>query len=130
MTITRKGGGLTDDSAAALQAQAVFLVDPTTLASSPGSEPVATAATLSTVASLATSQTVLAANTSRRGVLMVNTDANALRIKYGATASASSFSVIISSGAYWEMPKPIYVGIIDGLWDADGSGSVFVTELT
>jgi len=96
---------------------------------SPGGVGNATA-TLFTVASLATSQTIKAAVTGRRGLLIVNTDANTLRIKYSATASASSFSVAIPANGYWEMPQPIYTGIIDGIWDADGAGSAFVTELT
>lgn len=87
-------------------------------------------ATLSSLASAATTAQLLAANTSRKGVLIHNTDANALKIKYGTTASASSYSVNIPSNGYWEMPQPIYAGRIDAIWDADGAGSAFVTELT
>lgn len=85
-------------------------------------------AVLSALASLATSQQALAANTNRAGVIMVNTDANIVRIKYGTTASASSFTVPIGPGAVWEMPIPIYSGRIDAIWDADGAGSLFITE--
>lgn len=87
-------------------------------------------ATLSAVASLATTQQLLAANTGRKGVLIVNTDANTLRLKYGTTASASSFTVAIPSNGYWEMPTPTYAGRIDGIWDADGAGSAYITELS
>lgn len=90
--------------------------------------PVSTA-TLSTVASLATSQQLLAANANRKGVLAVNTDANAMKGKYGTTASGSSFSFVVpGNNGQWEMPQPIYQGRIDGIWDADGSGSLFLTE--
>ena len=99
-------------------------------AGSSGIIPTVSSATVNAgVASAATSVTIVAANAARRGLLLVNTDANILRIKYGATATASSFTVPIPSGGYWEMPQPIYLGIIDGIWDADGSGSAFVTEL-
>jgi hypothetical protein len=88
-----------------------------------------TVATLSTVASLATNQAILGVNLSRTGAIIYNSDANALLIKYGATASASSFTYRIAAGAHWEMPLPVYQGPIDGIWEADGSGSAFITEL-
>lgn len=90
----------------------------------------ATASVKTQVASAATNTTILAANAARRGVIIVNTDPNILRIKYGATASATSFTAIIPYNGYWEMPEPIYAGIIDGIWDADGAGVAQVTELT
>lgn len=90
----------------------------------------ATATVKTQVASAASSTTILAANASRRSAIIVNTDPNTLRIKYGATASATSFTAVIPSGGYWEMPEPIYAGIIDGIWDVDGAGVAQVTELT
>jgi hypothetical protein len=87
-------------------------------------------ATLSALASLGTSQQLLAANTARRGVILVNTDANAVLIKYGTTASATSFTARIpGSFGQWEMPGPIYTGRIDAIWEANGSGSLYATEL-
>lgn len=94
-----------------------------------GSVPRVSSATLSTLASTAASQTALAANTSRKGVIAYNSDAYAVLLKYGATASASSFTVRIPSGGTWEMPEPVYTGIIDAIWEANGSGSLFLTEL-
>lgn len=86
--------------------------------------------TITAIASLATSQQVLAANTARKGVLAVNTDANAVLLKYGATASATSVSVRIPGGyGQWTMDEPIYEGRIDAIWEADGTGSLYVTEL-
>lgn len=86
-------------------------------------------ATVTSVNSANTNTTLLAANTARRKVLITNTDANALRVKLGATASATSFSVAIPANGYWEMPDPPYTGIIDGIWDADGSGAAIITEM-
>lgn len=85
--------------------------------------------TLSSVASSASSGQALAANTARQGVIAVNTDANDCYLKYGSTASLTSFTVRIPSGGYWEMPLPIYNGRIDVIWSAAGSGSLFLTEL-
>jgi hypothetical protein len=86
-------------------------------------------ATLGSLASAATSAQLLAANATRRGLLVYNTDKNRLYLKYGTTASSTSFTVIIESGGYFEMPQPIYTGRIDAIWAADGSGSAFYTEL-
>jgi hypothetical protein len=91
---------------------------------------VADAAAVTAVASAATNTTLKAANTARIGLTIYNSDANALYVKMGATATTSDFSVVIPSGGYWEMPQPCYRGIVDGIWAADGSGSAHVTELT
>lgn len=93
-------------------------------------EPSATTATLSNVNDQATNITVLAANANRRGCLITNDSAADLMLKFGATASATSFTVKILSNGYWEMPKPIYTGILDGIWTADSTGAARVTELT
>ena len=86
-------------------------------------------ATLSTVASSASSTAIIASNAGRVGLMVFNTDANNLYLKYGATASTTSFTVIIGTNVLWEMPLPVYTGAIDGIWAADGSGSAFITEL-
>jgi len=89
----------------------------------------ASASVKTPIASTASSVTFLAANTSRRGVIVHNSDANNLRIKFGASASASSFTLLLGPGDTWVMDDPVYSGIIDRIWDADGSGYAHVTEL-
>jgi len=81
------------------------------------------------LASAATSAQLLASNSSRKGLLLNNTDANAVYVYYGTTATASKFTVKIPAGGYWEMPQPIYTGRIDAIWAADGSGSLIGSEL-
>ncbi|MGE0629582.1 MAG: hypothetical protein AB7O43_17365 [Hyphomicrobiaceae bacterium] len=94
------------------------------------SSPAVASATTASVASSASSTTIAAANSARQALSIYNDDANALLIKYGATASASSYKVRIPGGGYWERPPDDrYTGIIDGIWEADGSGSARVTEL-
>ncbi len=90
----------------------------------------ASAAAVSKVDSAATSTPLLANNSARAGVVLYNSDANALLLKYGATASSSSYTYRIASAQTWEMPNPIYTGPIEGIWESDGSGSAFITELT
>lgn len=87
--------------------------------------------TVSTVNSAATSATLVATNTDRLGVIINNTDANALYVKLGTTATTSSYAYKVPSGetlTLWGIP--MYTGRIDGIWAADGSGAAIITELT
>ena len=101
--------------------------NPSVSASSPGGGTVSSP-TLSNIASSASSQQALAVNSDRRGLMAYNDDANTCLLKYGATASATSYTVAIPSAGYFEMPLPIYTGRIDVIWLADGSGSLRITE--
>jgi hypothetical protein len=89
----------------------------------------ASTASITALASSASSAQLLASNAARKGLILNNTDANAVLVKYGTTASATSFTVRIPLNGYWEMPKPIYTGRIDAIWEADGAGSLYATEL-
>lgn len=85
--------------------------------------------TVTQVASAAVATTLLAANSARRGVTIVNTDQNMLRVKFGSAAAADSFSYALQSGQTLELPQPVYTGIITGIWDADGAGVAAITEV-
>jgi len=87
-------------------------------------------ATLSNVNDSDSSASLLASNASRLGVTVQNDSTTTLYLKYGATASPTSYTVKIPAGAYWEMPYPIYTGPIDGIWSADAAGAARLTELT
>lgn len=71
------------------------------------------------------------ANSSRSGLLVVNDAGSSgiLYVKYGTGASASDYTVPIAVGGYWEMPDPIYTGVVSGIWASDGDGTAMVTEL-
>jgi hypothetical protein len=100
-----------------------------TLTATTAIEP-ATTATLSNVASSATSVTVLASNTSRLGAMVFNDSTQVLYLKMGTTASTSSYTVQLAAGAYYELPQnPLYTGRLDGIW-ASANGNARVTELT
>jgi len=86
-------------------------------------------ATLTNVAASATSVSLLASNTSRKGVILFNDSGAILYLKFGATASATSFTYRIDPGATWEMAQPFYTGAIDGIW-ATATGTARVTELS
>ena len=89
----------------------------------------AATATLSNVADSATSVTLLASNTNRLGATLFNDSNKLCYVKFGATASSTSFTVKMQGDAYYEVPFG-YTGIIDGIWSANSSGSMRVTELT
>ena len=85
---------------------------------------------VTSVADSATNVTLLAANTARLGATIWNSSTAVLFVKLGATASASSFTVQLIPGAYYEVPFG-YRGIIDGIWASDpGTGAAVITELT
>lgn len=93
------------------------------------SQAAASSAALANVASSATNVTIRAANTARRGLIVFNDSTEVLFIKFGATASSSSFTYKILAGGTYEMSQPIYNGIVDGIW-ASANGNARVTELT
>jgi hypothetical protein len=84
---------------------------------------------LASVAASTSSVTLVAANTARKSIVIVNDSASAdLYIKLGGTASATSYTYLLA-------PKDIldkqlsYTGIIDGIWSA-AVGAARVTELS
>lgn len=84
--------------------------------------------TLSNVSGSASSVTVLAANTSRLGATIYNDSTAVLYLKFGTTASTTSFTVKLQPDDYYEVPFG-YTGTIDGIW-ASATGAARVTELT
>jgi len=91
--------------------------------------PVAAASsTGSNVASSASNVTLLAANAARLNAVIVNDSTSVLYVKFGATASASSYTYRLPSYGILELPVPVYQGIIDGIW-VSANGNARVTEL-
>jgi hypothetical protein len=81
------------------------------------------------VASSASSVTLLAANAARKSFFIFNDSTATLYVKFGATASAISFTVKLGPGGYYECPMPVYTGVVDGVWSS-ANGAARVTELT
>lgn len=84
-------------------------------------------ATLTNVNSSATSVTLFAANGEANGRTIFNDSSSALDVKFGVTASATSFTVELAAGDFYEFPQPIYGGRVDGIWDV-ANGAARVTE--
>lgn len=87
-----------------------------------------TVGTETNIASSVANQTLLAANVSRKGATIYNDSTQVLYLKLGAGASATSYTIQLDGGDYYEVPFK-YIGIIDGLW-AVANGNARVTELT
>ena len=89
----------------------------------------ATTGTPTNVASSASSVTILAANSGRKGATITNDSTQVLYLLYSTgTASATNYSVQLAAGAYWELPFN-YTGQLTGIW-ASANGNARVTELT
>jgi hypothetical protein len=94
-----------------------------------GSDTASTTA-LSNVSGTASNTTILAANANRKRVVIVNDSTATLYLKFGATASATSYTYLLYGGDTYESPSnPIYTGQIDGIW-ASATGAARVTEFT
>lgn len=90
-------------------------------------------ATLSNVNDSATTQTILALNTSRKNAIVVNDSVQFLYLAYAATATTTAFTWLISPGQNWNMLADtgwLYTGVLSGIWVADGDGAARITELT
>lgn len=99
-----------------------------------GNVTAAAVGTLSNVAGSASSVTLLAANTARLGFVIVNDSTAILYIKFGTTASATSFTYELpgnASGVYTleSAARFNYTGVITGIW-ASATGTARVTEMT
>jgi hypothetical protein len=81
-----------------------------------------------TVASSASSVTILAANAARKGARIVNNSSKILYLTFGATTTTSAFTSKLASGAELEIPTDGYTGIVSGLWSSV-NGDAQVTEL-
>lgn len=84
-------------------------------------------ATTANVASSATNVTLFAANRAAHARTVYNESTSVLYLKFGATASATSYTVQLAAGAYYEFPMPLYGGQVDGIWAA-ANGTARTTE--
>jgi len=89
----------------------------------------ATTATLTNVNDSATNVTLLSSNVDRLGGTIYNDSDQTLYVKFGVTASTTSFTAKVFPDGYYELPKR-YLGQIDGIWASDSTGAARITELT
>lgn len=76
----------------------------------------------------ATSNVVLLEeNDARYGVAFYNDSDKSCYLKLGEVASSTSFTIKMSAGSYYEVPR-IYTGHVDCIWEADVTGAMRITE--
>ncbi|MBD2416067.1 hypothetical protein H6G80_03140 [Nostoc sp. FACHB-87] len=90
--------------------------------------PSSSSAVPTTVNASASSQSLLAANSNRRGATIWNNSTANLYIELGSTASLTAFTAKLLPGGYYETPFN-YIGAISGIWDAV-NGNAQIRELT
>ena len=106
--------------------QAVVALDAATIAAL-GGMAVADSASLVNVGSSTSSVTLASANAGRNGLVIVNDSTAVLYVKYGSTASSSSYTYKLGAGDIFEM-SIVYTGIVTGIW-ASVNGNARVTEI-
>jgi len=84
-------------------------------------------ATVASVASSATNTTLFTGIAQIHGRAVFNDSTAVLYLKFGATASATSHTVQIAAGGYYEFPQPLYAGQVDGIW-ASANGSARTSQ--
>jgi len=86
----------------------------------------ATTAVTANVASSATNVNLFAAGNDRMRMIF-NESTAVLYVKFGATASLTSYTVQLAAGAFFEFPTPLYAGQVDGIW-ASANGTARLTS--
>lgn len=94
-----------------------------------------TTATVSSVSASASAVTLFAAvgvgataGSDAENRTIFNDSTADLYVKFGATASATDFTVKIPAGGYFEFPRPVYDGLVTGIWTS-ATGSARLTEV-
>lgn len=81
---------------------------------------------LSNVTMTGSSVTLVAANNDRKGLYIFNDSGVTVYVKCGTAASSTSFTIKMVDQSYYELPQPIYTGIVTAL---GASGVVRCTEI-
>lgn len=85
--------------------------------------------TLANVAGSVTSVTLLAANAARRLCIIYNDSTSDMYVKFGTTASSTSFSIYLPSLGTTTFNGEDYAGIVTGIW-ISAAGNARTTETT
>lgn len=76
-------------------------------------------------------QTLLAANAARSGFILQNDSDQIAYVKLGAAATVTDYSVQLGPGDSFVLPPgPVYQGVVTGIWAANSTGAMKITEFT
>lgn len=87
----------------------------------------AATATLTNVTAAGSTTSIAASNVARKSIIIANDSNKDMYIKYGTTASLTSFTVKIPKDSSIE--ETTYTGAIDAIWASGVSGAARVTEM-
>jgi hypothetical protein len=90
--------------------------------------PIASSATLTSLASSTSTQTVLVANSNRRGFILVNESTANCYIAFAATTTTTAYTILLNANMTYQNEAQIYIGDISCKWSAV-NGSLRITEL-
>lgn len=129
--ITNISGTISLPTGAATSAnQSTEITSLSTIATNTGVAPHTATSAVTSVASSATTVTILASNSGRKQAAVYNDSTQILYLKLGTTASVTSYTVQIPANGYYELPGvTVYTGEIDGIW-ASANGNARITELS
>lgn len=85
-------------------------------------------ATLTQVASSASSVSVLASSATRKGAIFFNASTAICYLAFTATATSTAYTIQMAPNSTYIMDKAIYTGVISGIW-ASANGNMIVTAL-
>lgn len=88
-----------------------------------------TVGTTTSVALSTVVATILAANAARLGAIIWNDGNQNAYVRLAAGATTALFTVRLANKSEWELPFPVYTGIITGITSA-ATATVLATELT
>lgn len=86
---------------------------------------------VTTIAASVVPSVYLAANPARLGAIISNdSPSRVLYVKLAAGVLLTSYTVRIGPRSYFEVPFPVYVGVIEGVFTVGAAAVATVTELT
>lgn len=87
-------------------------------------------ATITSVSDSDSAQTLLSANSDRKGSIIFNDSTAILYVSLGSTATTTNFSYRLTPNATLELfAEKNFTGLISGIWESDASGAARITEL-
>jgi len=87
-----------------------------------------TNALISTIKASTKAVQFLVANSTRRGMSIFNASTSILYLAFGPLVGTGYYTTQIAPGALYEMPQPLYIGVVSGIWDS-ANGYANVTEM-
>jgi len=97
--------------------------------STTGANASASTSTISRVGAASSNTSLVAANASRIQIILFNDSNKSAFVKYGTSASSTSFSIKMPPESHHFIDGPVYSGAIDAIWESGATGAMQITEM-